>query len=106
MTPAEFKTLREALGLSTRWLAERWDVQEQTIQRWERTRTPPDRLAHDLQALTREAGRQVEAGIDREDAEIMVPRTDSETTRYPAMWYRRIASRIAAETGATIVYRQ
>ena len=35
MTPAELKTLRESLGLSEQWVAERAGVQLRTVQYWE-----------------------------------------------------------------------
>jgi DNA-binding transcriptional regulator YiaG len=34
MTPADFKTLRESLGLSARWLADRLSVDQRTVRRW------------------------------------------------------------------------
>ncbi len=45
MTPAEFKTLRESLGLSAQWLADRAGVALRTVQYWEagrRARIPAD----------------------------------------------------------------
>lgn len=35
MTPAEMRTLREALGLPVTWLAEQARVQERTVRHWE-----------------------------------------------------------------------
>lgn len=35
MTPAEFKTLRESLGLSAQWLADAVHVDQRTVRRWE-----------------------------------------------------------------------
>ena len=35
LTPAELKTWREALGLSTEWLAQRTGVSVRTVQHWE-----------------------------------------------------------------------
>ena len=35
MTPAEFKTIREHLGLPAKWLAERLGVSLRTVQLWE-----------------------------------------------------------------------
>lgn len=35
MTPAEFKTIREGLGLNVPWLAERFEVSQRTVYYWE-----------------------------------------------------------------------
>ena len=35
MTPAENKALRESMGLTLKWLAERWGVTVQSVKRWE-----------------------------------------------------------------------
>lgn len=35
MTPAEFKTIRESLGLSAQWLADAVHVDQRTVRRWE-----------------------------------------------------------------------
>ncbi len=42
LTPAEFKCLRASLGLTTKWLADRWDVAEFSVKRWERARMLPE----------------------------------------------------------------
>ncbi len=44
MTPAELKTLRETLGLSAQWLADRAGVLQRSVQYWEagRSRLPDD----------------------------------------------------------------
>ena len=39
MTPAELKTLRESLGLTTAWVAEQSDVTERTVKYWEAGRS-------------------------------------------------------------------
>lgn len=35
VTPAEFKTIREALGLSAQWFADAVQVDQRTVRRWE-----------------------------------------------------------------------
>lgn len=35
MTPAEFKTIRESLGLTAQWIADQADVRLRTVQYWE-----------------------------------------------------------------------
>ena len=52
MTPALFKATRETLGLSVAWLARRWGVRRQSVDRWESgERSIPDAIALDLQSL-------------------------------------------------------
>lgn len=103
MTPAQFKAIREHLGLTTRWLAERWDVQETTIQRWERNRTIPSRLAADLMGLSRHFDEQI-AALRRGGASVVdVPRRDANSPdAMPAAWHRAIALAATVGTGARI----
>lgn len=90
--PADIKAWRERLGLSTRWLAERWDVRELTVQRWERDRRAPEGVIADLRALIAEHQRQAEelAGSDVE--QVQVPRVDPDSPDrgWPAAWYRSV----------------
>ena len=39
MTPAELKTIRESLGLTVQWLADRAGVKLRTVQYWESGRS-------------------------------------------------------------------
>ena len=68
MTPAENKALRESMGLTLKWLAERWGVTVQSVKRWEGSRTPPPQIAKDMLDLKRkfdaEVQRLVEGGGD------------------------------------------
>lgn len=45
MTPAELRIQRKALGLTTADIAEHFNVNHRTAQRWESTHTPPDDVA-------------------------------------------------------------
>lgn len=45
MTPAEFRTLRTALGLTCQQVARIHEVNLRSVQRWEVSRTPPDDVA-------------------------------------------------------------
>lgn len=52
MNPAELKTLRESLGLSSQWLAERAGAQLSTVLYWEEGDDPvPLEVAHMLEHL-------------------------------------------------------
>lgn len=72
MTPAELKTLRESLGLTAQWLADRAGVQLRTVQYWEagRSRVPDDvaELLLKLDAQFAEATRQALAVVDEQTA--------------------------------------
>lgn len=107
MTPAEFKATREALGLSSQWLADRWGVALYSVQRWERSRTLPEELSLDIEGLVR----RMEVDVDRTafgggDRIIEVPRTDAESPdEMPAAYHRAVALAVARRTGARIVYQ-
>lgn len=64
MTPAEFKTIRESLGLSAQALADILGIsQERTIRRWEDgSRELPEDAAGRLLELDAEADRMAEQG--------------------------------------------
>ena len=66
MTPAENKALRESMGLTLKWLAERWGVTVQSVKRWEGSRTPPPQIAKDMLDLKRKFdGRRAETRGER-----------------------------------------
>lgn len=103
MTPAEFKATRERLGLTVRWLAERWGVQETTIQRWERNRALPSDLAEDMGGLAGRFDVQVDALRAAGAAVLRVPRRDGESPdQMPAAWHRAAALTAVAGTGSRI----
>lgn len=87
---AEFKCLREGMGLTTAWLANRWNVAEYSVKRWERERLPPAEYADDLLALKG----TFDAAVDsiRPQTRATVPRTEAESPDgMPAAWHRSIA---------------
>lgn len=104
MTSAEFKCLRESLGLSTKWLSLRWDVSEYSVQRWERNRTLPEALERDMLSLKTIFDEAVTKAADAGTG-LAVPRIDAETDRYPAAWYRAVAQRARERSGAEITFR-
>ncbi|MCI1901840.1 MAG: hypothetical protein LKI93_03825 [Bifidobacteriaceae bacterium] len=105
MTPAEFKCQRETMGLSTKWLAERWKVSEYSVQRWERSRQLPQALETDFNAIVVEFSQRVKEAAEIGGESIIVPRTDREApVEYPAQWYRAIAQRAHEETGIRILF--
>lgn len=64
MSPAEFKTLREYLGLTITWVAERAGVGVRTVQYWEsgRSKVPAD-VINMLTALDSNAERAVSEAL-------------------------------------------
>lgn len=70
MSPAELKTIRESLGLSAQWLADRAGVLQRSVQYWEagRSRVPDDvaELILRIDAQFSEATRQALAVLDEQ----------------------------------------
>lgn len=104
MTPAENKSLRESMGLTLQWLADRWGVTLQNVKRWENGRTLPPMLAKDMLALKRSFDDEVANLVDSEEESVTVPRHDSKTKRggKPAAWSRAVAQRANEQTGIRI----
>lgn len=107
MSPADFKATRESLHLSLDWLADRWRVHRQSVQRWEKGERPvPDGIAQDLRDLEVEATLTIEEGIADDAITLLVPRAnDPSDDGMPAAWHRMIAKRIADSTGAKLLYK-
>ena len=120
MDGAEFKTLRESLGLSSAWLAARWGLgSERAIRRWEDNTTPvPDQRAAQLKELADHAEQLVDGMLDDLDAAgddapvedwpvVEVPRVDADCahTGLPASFFRAIAVRVWWELGGQVRLR-
>lgn len=102
MTGAEFRLARHLLGLPAEWLAQRWDVNLRTIQRWDMATSPvPAAIAAMLEGLMAEAFDVVEdlATALPPDGRLIMPRTDEDVHGgdYPASWYRAIGARLMDE---------
>lgn len=118
MTPAEFKVVREFLGLTGDWLAEHLSVSGRTVRHWEQGKYPiPDgvRLAiEDLEQRTGEfIGAIVDKLMDLPDPGVVTYRDDAEyhaaypESPFPASWHRAVVARIAQEVPAlAIAYQQ
>lgn len=96
MTPAELKTIRESLGLTAQWLADRAGVQLRTVQYWEagRTRVPDDvaEIITRIDAQFTEATRQALAVVDEKTAKQGRPPETVTLYRYrddAALWEAR-----------------
>ncbi|KAA8816156.1 hypothetical protein CSQ85_12080 [Bifidobacterium rousetti] len=106
MTPAEFKSIREHMGLPHPWLAALWQVTELTVKRYERkgVHVPPE-YAERLLSLLRGYLHMVEkmhAKAIADDGIIRVsfrdpighpvrPSIDTGTIDYPASYWRAVA---------------
>lgn len=105
MTPAEFKATREALGLSSQWLADRWGAALHSVQRWERSRTLPAELARDFESIEDAFRDEVASGIADAAASLDIPRVNADSPDgFPAAYHRAVALRIAEATGARLVF--
>lgn len=111
MTDAEFRVVREHLGLTGDWLAEHLGVNPRAVRRWEQGVHPiPDgvRLAlESLEAQTAEfIGNAVSRLLGLPDPGILTYRTDADykhhhpETKYSASWHRAVVARIAQEVPA------
>ena len=104
MTSAEFKCLRESMSLTTRWLAEHWNVSEVSVKRWERNRFPPEGIEQDLRALHDQFLEEVRRGVESRADCRMVPRTDRYPGLMPSAWRRAVAMRVQEQTGGRILF--
>ncbi|MEZ7005850.1 helix-turn-helix domain-containing protein [Streptomyces sp. AD55] len=111
MTPAEFKVVREFLGLTGDWLAGYLEVSPRTVRHWEHGKYAiPDgvRLAiEDLEERTAQfvAG-VVQQLMDLPDPGVITYRDDEEyhadhpEIGFPASWHRAVVARVAQEVPA------
>ncbi|MER6610782.1 DUF1870 family protein [Streptomyces sp. NPDC000927] len=114
MTDAEFRVVREYLGLTGDWLASHLRVSPRTVRHWEQGKyAVPDgvRLAmEDLEARTGQfVGGIVEQLMDMPDPVLITYRTDAEyhaahpEIPFPAAWHRACVARIAQEVPALAI---
>ena len=107
MNGAEFKVLRESLGLSLAWLAQRWGLEsERGPKRWQERNEPiPEARAADMEQLAAIADGLVEWQLKTEqladaagDRRLLVPRVDADSPdEFPASFYRAVAARVSWE---------
>ncbi|MFD7712800.1 helix-turn-helix domain-containing protein [Streptomyces sp. NPDC059786] len=116
MTPAEFRVVREFLGLTGAWLAVHMGVSPSTVDAWERGEEPIPGAARlalaDLERLTGEfVAKAVDSLRDLPEPGIVTYRNDAEyraahrESGYPAAWHRAVVARVAQEVpGLSIAY--
>jgi DNA-binding transcriptional regulator YiaG len=119
MSDAEFRVLRESLGLTADWLAGHLSVSNRTVRHWEQGKYPvPHGVGKTLRDLEEETAALVKETADEllEDyatgpqPEITVYRTDEaylasdpEPVR-SASWHRAFVARVAQQAPVTITY--
>lgn len=107
MSDAEFRCLRDWLGLTVAWLADHLGVAERSIHRWEAGQPVPPGVAAEVLRLS-EVTYQVFDGLvddllDMPDPAIITYRTDADYLRHhpemdwPASWHRALCARLADE---------
>ncbi len=118
MTDAEFKVVREYLGLTGDWLAGHLDVDQRTVRSWEQGRYPiPDGVRLDIEDLEHRTAAFTEGVIgkllDVAEPVVLVYRTDADYHRavpgsaFPASWHRAVIARVAQEVpGLSIAFAE
>ncbi len=103
MTAAEFRVLREYLGVSGPWLARHLEVSDRTIRHWESGRyTVPAGVAQQLVEIEHDAAQAVADGLAActDNAVVVTFACDDDFWTahpgavYPASWHRAVVARI------------
>lgn len=111
MTPAEFKVVREFLGLSCDWLAAYLNVSPRTVRHWEQGKYHiPDGVRLAVEELEQRTATVVSGTVDRimdvPDPVVVTYRTDADyhaahpDNDFPASWHRAVVARVAQEVPA------
>lgn len=107
MTPAEFRCLREYLGLSTQWVAVQLGVGPRAVLRWETPGTGdvPQRAAELLVKMRGIARNAVDAAQTTPKGQTLMvpPHANAWQHGFPPAWHRHIAVRIAEKLGANVL---
>lgn len=116
MNAAEFKVVREFLGLTGDWLAARLGVSGRTVRSWEQGKYDiPDGVRLEIEDLERRTGEFVSGIVDKlmdlPDPGVVTYRSDAEyksahpDAEFPASWHRAVTARVAQEVpGLRIAY--
>lgn len=116
MTDAEFKVVREFLGLTGDWLAGHLGVSPRTVRHWEAGRYAiPDGVRLEIEDLERRTGEFISGIVpklmDMPEPGVVTYRTDEEyhaahpEVPFPASWHRAVIARVAQEVpGLSIVF--
>ncbi|WP_399553864.1 DUF1870 family protein (plasmid) [Streptomyces anulatus] len=116
MTDAEFRIVRDWLGLTGDWLAAHLNVSPRTVRHWEQGKYAiPDGVRLELERLEAQTGEfvgnAIAALLDVPEPGVLTYRTDTEyhtahpEVPFPASWHRAAVARIAQEVpGLAIAY--
>lgn len=116
MTSAEFKVVREFLGLSGDWLASHLGVSPRTVRHWEAGRyAVPDGVRIAIEGLEDETAAFADGCAkklaDMPEPVVVTYRSDEEyraahpEVPFPASWHRAVCARVALEVpGLSIVF--
>ncbi|MEV6165740.1 DUF1870 family protein [Streptomyces sp. NPDC052052] len=116
MSPAEFRVVREFLGLTGDWLAGHLGVSGRTVRAWEAGKYAiPDGVRLEIEDLEARTGEFISGVVaqllDMPEPGVLTYRTDEEyhaahpEIPFPASWHRAVVARIAQEVpGLSIAY--
>lgn len=115
LSPAEFRCVREWLGLTPLWMADHLGVAESAVHRWEAgVSSLPVGAASELLRLAETTHDALDDMIDSvkdlHNPTIVTYRTDTSYREHfpeqdwPASWHRALCARLAAETPVRIEY--
>lgn len=112
MTPAEFRMVREFLGLTMDWVADQLGVAERTVRNWEAGKfTIPDGVRLQMEQWESDTatavGQYVEELMDVPEPGVHLAREDEDVPgEWPARWHRHVIARVAIEVpGLAITYK-
>jgi hypothetical protein len=114
MTDAEFRVVREHLGLTGDWLAAHLKVTGRTVRAWEQGKYPiPAGVRQAIEDLESVTAANVNQAIDKlndmRDPAIITYRTDEDFharnpgVTYPASWHRAVVARCAQEVPGLVI---
>jgi DNA-binding XRE family transcriptional regulator len=114
MSDAEFRVVREFLGLTGDWLAGHLGVSPRTVRHWEQGKYAiPDGIRLAMEDLEARTGTFVTGCVEQlqdvPDPAVVTYRTDDEyhaahpEIEFPASWHRAVIARIAQEVPALVI---
>lgn len=114
MSDAEFRVVREYLGLTPEWVAEHLAVSARTVRHWEAGKYAiPDGVREEMEKLeadtTLTINDVVARLLDLPEAGIVTYRSDAEfhavhpEVTFPASWHRAVVARVAQEVPALAI---
>ncbi|MFD7661032.1 DUF1870 family protein [Streptomyces sp. NPDC059788] len=116
MTDAEFRVVREYLGLTPEWLAGHLKVSARTVRHWEAGKYQiPDGVRLEMEDLEQRTGEFIAGAAEKlqdlPEPGLITYRTDAEywsahpelDPLFPASWHRAVVARIALQVPALAI---